>query len=144
MNLFSKSSIIFLSLISQLAFSGDVYKCKLSNGKLAYQDSPCVSTKTEEKTQSTYKSIVEDKEPNYSEIIKQEADLLKAKHNKCLALGKSVFDGSLEQAMQQPQSAVTLCKKQATENMKSYDMCIRACLESWYDEYKKKYLTPTK
>lgn len=137
--------IAFLSIIANIAtlpsvHAATIYKCKQANGKLAYQEIPCVTSDVQTVVKQTTR-IVPSKSVSVSTPASSDPE--KTEETVCRQTGVKIFDPTREQQLQHPHSAFILCQKILPSPMNKEGICLNTCIQGWVGEYKKKYLGKT-
>ena len=117
------------------AHAGSIYQCKQSDGKVAFQETPCAASATQ--TQINQHHRPDAAAPKAAQPGAQPAAATATKEepaaNLCVQAGRTVY-ARLQQT--HPQAAFTACKKELAE-LATHMECMQACMDTWVAAYKK-------
>ncbi|WP_395023753.1 DUF4124 domain-containing protein [Comamonas odontotermitis] len=114
------------------AHAGSIYQCKQSDGKVAFQETPCAASATQ--TQINQHQRPDAAAPN-AKPGAQPAAATKEEPaaNLCVQAGRAVH-ARLQQT--HPQAAFNACRKELAELATNME-CVQACMDAWVAAYKK-------
>ena len=131
------SFLMILASSSALAsaHAGSIYQCKQSDGKVAFQETPCAASATQ--TQINQHQRPDAAAPKAAKPGTQPAVATATKEepaaNLCVQAGRAVH-AQLQQT--HPQAAFNACRKELAELATNME-CVQACMDAWVAAYKK-------
>ena len=130
------SFLMILASSSALAsaHAGSIYQCKQSDGKVAFQETPCAASATQTQVNQHQRPDAAPKATKPSTPPQPAtASKVEPTANLCVQAGRAVH-ARLQQT--HPQAAFNACRKELAELATNME-CVQACMDAWVAAYKK-------